>query len=95
VPAFNGGHDYVGIGGPSEGHWLFVVLNEEPVDGGLKIDDRMENAAFQTPLKFGSESRSLFSTPTTFTVSISNKTVSIEGKTFHGSKIEDASLLRT
>ena len=46
MPAFNGGDDFVGIGGPSEGLWLFVVFNEETVDGGLKIDDGMENAAF-------------------------------------------------
>jgi hypothetical protein len=36
VPAFNGGDDFVGIGGPGEGLWLVVVLNEETVDGGLK-----------------------------------------------------------
>ncbi len=51
MPAFNGGDDFVGIGGPGEGLWLVVVLNEETVDGGLKIDDGMENAAFQTPLR--------------------------------------------
>lgn len=44
VPASDGGDDFIGIGGPDEGLWAFVVLGKEAVDGGLKIDERVEDA---------------------------------------------------
>ena len=47
VPASDGGDDFIGIGGPDEGLWAFVMLGEEAVDGGLKVDERVENAAFE------------------------------------------------
>jgi len=47
VPAPGGGDDFIGICGPDEGLWAFVVLGKEAVDGGLKIDERMEDAAFE------------------------------------------------
>ena len=51
VPALDGGDDLVGVGGPGEGLWLLVVLGEEAVDGGLEVDDGVEDAAFQPPLR--------------------------------------------
>ncbi len=50
VPTFDGGDDCGGICGPPEGLGIGVVLVEEAVDGGLQIDDRAEDAAFQPPL---------------------------------------------
>lgn len=51
VPALDGGDDFVGIGGPGEGLGLLVVLGEEAVDGGLEVDDGVEDAAFQAPFR--------------------------------------------
>jgi hypothetical protein len=42
VPAIDGGDDFFGIGGPFEGFGLLVVFRQEAVDGGLKVDDRVE-----------------------------------------------------
>ena len=39
--------DGVGIGGPGEGLGVFVGLREEAVDGGLEIDDALEDAALE------------------------------------------------
>ena len=47
VPASDGGDDFIRIGGPDEGFGAFVVLIQEAVDGGLKVDERMEDAAFE------------------------------------------------
>jgi hypothetical protein len=47
VPAFDGGDDLVRISGPDEGLGGVIVLNHEPVDGGLEIDDRDEGASLQ------------------------------------------------
>ena len=47
VPAPDGGDDFIRIGGPDEGVWALVVLGEEAVDGGLKIDERVEYASFE------------------------------------------------
>ena len=47
MPAFDGGDDFVGIGGPDKGLWLFVGSAQEAVDGGLEIDDRAEDAALE------------------------------------------------
>ncbi len=40
--------DLIRVCGPDEGFWVLIVLGEEPVDGGLEIDDRMEDTPFQT-----------------------------------------------
>ncbi len=40
--------DFIRVCSPDEGFWVLIVLGEEPVDGGLEIDDRMEDALFQT-----------------------------------------------
>ena len=50
MPAFDGGDDFVGIGGPGEGLWLLVGLVKEAADGGLQIDDGSEHAAPEAPL---------------------------------------------
>ena len=47
MPAPDGGDDFIGIGFPDERLWAFIVLGEESVDGGLKVDERMEDAAFE------------------------------------------------
>jgi hypothetical protein len=43
APSFDGGDDLIGLLGPSEGAWVCVGLGEEPLDGGLKFDDRLED----------------------------------------------------
>jgi len=50
VPTFDGGDDFVWIGGPVEGLRLLVVLLEEAIDGGLEIGDGSEHASLQSPL---------------------------------------------
>ena len=55
MPAPDGGDDFVGIGGPDEGLWAFVVFGKETVDGSLKCDQRKEDAAFETPVGQPSE----------------------------------------
>ena len=45
----SGGDDVVRGGGPDEGLWVLVVLVDETVDGGLKVDDGMEDAVLQAP----------------------------------------------
>ena len=47
VPAPDGGDNFIWIGGPDEGLWAFVVLGKEAVDGCLKVDERVEDAAFE------------------------------------------------
>ena len=47
VPTFDGGDDFVGIGGPHEGFGVIVGFLQEAVDGGLEIDNRAEDAAFE------------------------------------------------
>ena len=50
MPAFDGGDDFVGIGGPSEGFWVGIGLGDEAIDGGLQIDDGAEDATLQSSL---------------------------------------------
>ena len=45
MPTGCGGDDFIGIGGPDERLWLLVVIGDEAIDGGLEIDDALENAA--------------------------------------------------
>ena len=51
MPSFDGGDDFVWIGGPGEGLWVVVGLVEEAVDGDLEVDNGAEDAAFQAPLR--------------------------------------------
>jgi len=54
VPSLDGGDDFVGVGGPCEGLRVGVGLGDEAVDGGLHIDDGVEDTALQsTPAEFG------------------------------------------
>jgi hypothetical protein len=46
----SGGDDFVRIGGPDEGLWLLVMIDDEAVDGGLEIDDALENPALEAAL---------------------------------------------
>ncbi len=39
--------DLIRVCGPDERFWVLIVLDEEPVDGGLEIDDRMETPRFR------------------------------------------------
>jgi hypothetical protein len=56
VPASDGGDDFVGIGGPDERLGAIVGFLEEAVDGGLQIDDRLEDPALEAALgQFGEE----------------------------------------
>ena len=48
VPRVAAAIDFIGIGGPDEGFWLLVVIGDEAIDGGLEIDDALENAALET-----------------------------------------------
>ena len=45
--AIDGGDDFVGVCGPCEGLRLALVSAEEAVDGGLGVDDGVEDAAFR------------------------------------------------
>ena len=47
---------FIGIGGPHEGFGMIVGFLQEAVDGGLEIDNRMEDAAFEAAFgQFGEE----------------------------------------
>jgi hypothetical protein len=49
VPASCGDDNFVWIGDPIKGSRLLVVVGDEAIDGGLKIDDAFEGAAPETP----------------------------------------------
>jgi len=50
---FSGGDDFAGVGGPGKRLWFGVMLLDEEIDGGLQIDDAMEDAALEAaPGKF-------------------------------------------
>src|SRR3546814_6115642 len=56
MPASDGGDDGVGIGGPGEGLGCVFVLAHEAVDGGLEVDDGVEDAALEpSPGELGEE----------------------------------------
>jgi len=50
APSCCSGDDFVGIGGPDERLRLLVVVGDEAVDGGLKVDDAPEDAALEATL---------------------------------------------
>ena len=53
VLSFDGGDDgddFVGICGPDEGFRVGILLGGEVVDGGLQVDDGVEDAAFEARL---------------------------------------------
>jgi hypothetical protein len=49
VPAPDSGDDLIWVGGPGEGLWSIIGFGDEAIDGGLKVDERVEDAAFQSP----------------------------------------------
>ena len=56
VPASDGGDEFIGIGGPHEGFGVIVGFLQEAVDGGLEIDNRAEDPAFEAAFgQFGEE----------------------------------------
>ena len=56
VPTFDGSDDFIGIGGPHEGLGVIVGFLQEAVDGGLEIDNRAEDPAFEAaPGQLGEE----------------------------------------
>ena len=48
MPAPDGGDDLIWLCGPDEWLWAFIVLGKEAVDGRLEVDERVEDAAFET-----------------------------------------------
>ena len=56
-PSVSGGDNFVGVGFPDEGIGVGgVVFADEPIDGGLEIDDGMEDAVLEPPPgQFGEE----------------------------------------
>ena len=57
VPSFDGGDDFVGVGGPCEGLRVGVGLGDEAVDSGLEFYDGVEDTALQsTPAELGEKS---------------------------------------
>ena len=56
VPSFHGSNDFVWICDPGKGFGVFVGFGDEAIDGGLEIDERVEDAAFEPPsCEFGEE----------------------------------------
>ena len=47
MPSSNSCDDFIWIGGPIEWLWFNVVFLDEPVDGGLEIDDGMEHTTLE------------------------------------------------
>jgi hypothetical protein len=54
-PTFDGGDDFVGVGGPGERFGLLVVFCEVAVDGSLEVGDRMKGAALEATFRQFSE----------------------------------------
>ena len=50
MPAFDGGDDFIRVGGPDEGLGIMIGLFDEAVDRSLELDDRAEDAALETAL---------------------------------------------
>ena len=56
MPTFNGGDNFVWIGGPRKWFRALVGFGDEAIDGGLEIDERMEDAPVEPPFgEFGEE----------------------------------------
>ncbi len=58
MPTLEGGDDFVGICIPCEGLRLYIVFDDEAIDGSLQVDDRDEHASLQVP--FGEFSEEAF-----------------------------------
>jgi hypothetical protein len=56
VPTFNGGDNLVWIGGPCEWFRALVSFGDEAINGGLEIDERIEDTPVEAPFgEFGEE----------------------------------------
>jgi hypothetical protein len=56
VPSFDGSNDLIWVGGPGEGFGVFVGFGDEAIDGGLEINEGVEDAALEPPSgEFGEE----------------------------------------
>ena len=56
VPSFDGSDDPIWIGGPGEGFGVFVGFGDEAIDGGLEIDEGIEDTPLEAPFcEFGEE----------------------------------------
>ena len=56
VPSFDGGDNLVRVSGPGEWFWVFVGFDDEAIDCGLEIYERVEDAPFKpSPCEFGEE----------------------------------------
>ncbi len=47
MPAFDGGDDFVGISGPDEGLWVGILVDEEAIEGGLKVQSEWNAPRFR------------------------------------------------
>ena len=61
VPTAGGGDDGVGIGGPDERFGALVVLGEVAVDGGLEVDQVVEDAALAGAVSLAKNPSTAFS----------------------------------
>src|ERR1017187_3746016 len=50
MPASDGGDDFVGVGDPMEAFGLSVVVDQEAIDGFLKVSDGSDDAALEATL---------------------------------------------
>ena len=56
MPSFDGGDDFIRVGGPEERFWVLVGFGDEAIDGGLEIKKGMEDPSLETAFcKFGKE----------------------------------------
>ena len=57
VPSFDSSDDFIRVGGPGKRFGIFVGFDDEAIDGGLEINEGVEDATVKPPPgKFGEES---------------------------------------
>ena len=57
VPSFDSSDDFIRVGGPEKRFGIFVGFDDEAIDGGLEINEGVEDATVKPPPgKFGEES---------------------------------------
>ena len=56
VPSFDGSDDFIRIGDPGKRFGVFVGFGDESIDGGLEINEGVEDTTVKPPLgEFGEE----------------------------------------
>ena len=50
APSFDSSDDFIRAGGPGKRFGIFVGFGDEAIDGGLEIDESVEDAAFERRL---------------------------------------------